>query len=90
MLFRSSANRIRLIVLGAIVAIIIALQLWYIVPGLLAGKRLVGTPNSNSVYSTGGFHCPRDGPNRIHYHTCDGAGAPLPGGTKPTDFPDHN
>jgi hypothetical protein len=87
---RPSFSRIRLIVMAAIVVTILAVNLWFIVPGLLAGKPLVGTPNSNPIYSTGGFHCPGDGPNRIHYHTCYGPPVALPSGTKPSDFPDHD
>lgn len=71
-------------------AVIIAVNLWFIIPGLRAGRPFVGTPNSNPIYSSGGFHCPGDGPNRIHYHTCYGSSEGLPTGTKPSDFPDHN
>jgi hypothetical protein len=85
-----AVSRIRLIVLGAILAFILAVHLWFIIPGLLAGKPLVGTPNSGAIYSTGGFHCPGDGPNRIHYHTCEGAPVALPDGMKPSDFPDQS
>ena len=68
-------------------ALSLAVNLWFIIPGVIAGKPLVGTPNSGAIYTSGGFHCPGDGPNRIHYHTCDGAPVVLPEGTKPSDFP---
>lgn len=84
-----SVKRIGLIVVGTIIATIVAVHLSFMLPGLLAGRPLVGTPNSNPIYSTGGFHCEGDGPNRIHYHTCDGASVTLPEGTKPSDYPDY-
>jgi hypothetical protein len=87
MVARRSFRRTRLIVIGGIIACIIAVQLWFIIPGFLAGRPLVATPNSAPIYSTGGFHCPGDGPNRIHYHSCDGAPVALPVGTKPSDYP---
>ena len=53
-----AVRRIRLIVLAAILAVIVAVNLWFIIPGFLAGKPLVGTPNSDAIYTSGGFHCP--------------------------------
>lgn len=53
----------------------------------LSGRRLVGPPGSNPILSTGGFHCPNDGPTRIHYHTCEGGSERLPNGTSPSDYP---
>ena len=58
-----------------------------IIPGLLAGRPLVGGPKSNAIFSDGGFHCAGDGPYRIHYHTCSGAAVALPKGRNPADFP---
>lgn len=71
-----------------IVGLILACHLWFIIPGLLAGKPLIGTPNSGAIYSSGGFHCPGDGRDRIHFHTCSGEPVPLPKGTTPGDFPE--
>jgi hypothetical protein len=80
---------LRYFILAAIFLSILIVHLSFIIPGLIAGRPLVGTPNSNPIYSTGGFHCPGDGPHRIHYHTCNGESVPLPKGTKPSDFPDY-
>ena len=58
-----------------------------IIPGLLSGKPLLGGPNSDAIFSGGGFHCPGDGPYLIHYHTCGGAPVAVPKGRKTSDFP---
>jgi hypothetical protein len=60
-----------------------------VIPGLLAGRKLEGPPRSGAIFDTGGFHCPGDGPNRIHYHTCLGDPVPIPEGAKPSDYPDY-
>ena len=65
----------------------VLVTLFYIVPGLHAGRRLAGPPNSNALFRSGGFHCPHDGPYRIHFHTCDGPAYALPTGDKPSDYP---
>jgi len=73
--------------LGVILLILIAMFAVFISPGLLSGRKLVGTPTSGAIFSDGGWHCPGDGPNRIHYHSCAGEAVPLPPGTRPSDFP---
>lgn len=84
-----TTKRKRKLLLWAIcLGVILAGHLWFVVPGLLAGKPLIGPPNSGAIYSSGGFHCSGDGPDRIHFHTCSGEPLPLPKGTTPGDFPD--
>jgi hypothetical protein len=69
---------------GMLVVVVI---LFYIIPGLHAGRPLAGPPNSNALFRSGGFHCPHDGPYRIHFHTCEGPTYALPTGDKPSDYP---
>ena len=82
-----SSLRTRTVFLIVIAIIVLFAHAVIVVPGLLAGKRLVGLPNSGAIYSSGGFHCSGDGPNRIHYHTCQGDAVPLPDGTRASDYP---
>jgi hypothetical protein len=77
------------VVLAATFISILLGHLWFVIPGSMAGRPLVGPPNTNPIYSSGGFHCSGDGPYRIHYHTCAGEAVPLPNGTKPSDYPDY-
>jgi hypothetical protein len=81
-------KRARLILGAVVLGVILAGNLWFVIPGLLAGKPLFGTPNSGAIYSSGGFHCSGDSRDRIHFHTCAGEPLPLPKGTTPGDFPD--
>lgn len=81
--------RFKVILFVVVLIIVLSAHAVVVIPGLLAGKRLIGPPNSGAIYSTGGFHCPGDGPTRIHYHTCQGDPVPLPEGTTAADFPDH-
>jgi hypothetical protein len=77
-------------VLAVVGLIILAVNLYFIIPGLLEGRPLVGTSSSNPIYSNDGFHCPGDGPQHVHFHTCDGPSYTLPSGTKPSDYPYHD
>ena len=61
-----------------------------LIPGLLEGKPLVGPPNSDAIYTSGGFHCPGDGPLKIHYHLCYGNPVPLPSGKRASDYPTYS
>jgi len=81
--------RFRVTIFIVVAVIVLSAHAVNVIPGLLAGKTLIDTPNAGAIYSTGGIHCPGDGPTRIHYHTCRGDPVPLPDGTAAADFPDH-
>lgn len=81
--------RFRVILFVVVLTIVLSAHAVIVIPGLLAGKKLIGAPNSGAIYSTGGFHCPGDGPAHIHYHTCQGDPVALPDGRSAADFPDH-